>query len=87
VSSGKTPKGHLKHTKEVLVKVLTESAVILLILGCGWMVHTFAKWLFTEATPCHDRTEITITIHGDSGAPRPGSIDMKAIEERCKESK
>ena len=79
---------HLK-TKETLEKVLSESIVILAILGSAWVIHSAAKWLFIDAKGCEENIEIVITIHGVSGVPRPGSekVDIKTVEKRCKESK
>lgn len=88
MSSRKKQKGHLRESLNTMGKVLTEAVIILLILGSGWLIHSTAKALFREAPLCIDRTETIITIHGDSGVPRPSSkVDIRTIQERCKESR
>ena len=85
----KNRKQHLELARDNALKVLTESALVIVILVCCFAIHAIAEWLFAERAPSQERTKTTITIHGVSGVPRPGSesFEIKTIEEHYKESK
>lgn len=79
-------KEHLEQTKEILVGVLTKSLIVVVILGSSFLIHFTAEWLFKEPT-CIEHVETIVTIQGVTGASRPGSIEFRTIEDRCKESR
>jgi hypothetical protein len=76
-------KGHLELARDNAIKVLTESATVLLVLGCAWLIGVAAIWLFVGREGCRTSTETTIYgVQGDGKTPTP-LIQTRTIEDRC----
>ena len=80
-------KGHLELAREIALKVLTESAVVIVILGCTWAIHVAAEGFFGNKQSCRASTETSFYyVQGESGTPAT-LIKTIIVEHGCESSR
>jgi len=80
-------KGPLELARENAIKMLTESALVIVILVCTWAIHVTAEGLFGNKQSCRKTTETTTYyVQGESGTPAT-LVKTITVEYGCESSR